>query len=155
MPFLFLREGLIPKAETSGSATRQMPREESPTGGTPDTRRPYGEQSNRKQSYLGEAELQPVLVGGAAIGGRDHDVLQLLPADADDGIALGVDRRDIEIARLDVGDAGGFDPVHRFHQHGPQFRHGPDIPGTADLDAEAVGRRFLRAVGFLRLHAFP
>ena len=44
-----------------------------------------------------------MLVGGAAIGGRDHDVLQLMPANADDGTAFGVDRRDIEMARLDVG----------------------------------------------------
>ena len=102
--------------------------------------------ANRRRS-------KAMLIGGAAIGGGNHDVLQLMPANADDGSAFGVDRRDIEMARLDVGDAGGFDPVHCLHQHRAQFRHGPDIPGTADLDAEAVGRRFLRAVGFLRLHA--
>src|ERR1019366_415959 len=48
--------------------------------------------------------LKAVLVGGAAIGGRDNNVLQLMPADADDGIAFGVDRRAVKIAGLDVGD---------------------------------------------------
>src|ERR1039458_9089920 len=67
-----------------------------------------GYSGRRKKRDSRPDGLEAVLIGGAAIGGGNHDVLQLMPANADDGSAFGVDRRDIEMARLDAGDAGGF-----------------------------------------------
>ena len=58
-----------------------------------------------------------VFVRRAAIGMGNVTLFEITAADAGDGKALGVDRRDVEAAGLYMGDAIGLEPVDEFHHH--------------------------------------
>ncbi len=53
----------------------------------------FGDITSMMVYLMEKGKSDAVLVGGAAIRGGDHDVLQLMPADTDDGVALGVNGR--------------------------------------------------------------
>ncbi len=95
-----------------------------------------------------------MLIGGAAVRLIDVAFFQRAAPDVGDGLALGVDRRDVQAAGFDVGDAVGFHRVDRLHHHLPQFNRGVNERRAAELRLEAVGvGAFCVAGGFLRRHA--
>lgn len=87
-----------------------------------------------------------MLVGGASIGTGYRHIFQRLTPQADDRIALFVDRRNVQIAWLHMGNAGGLHQVDRFMGHSPKFFYRVDVRRLPQLDLKAVSRRPFLAI---------